>query len=254
MRAELLASLPDQLTIFMVLFARLGACFMVVPLFAEPGVPARIRLTIALTLTLGLYGILAPAVPTADLANRLPALTITELMTGLALGGIIRIMFLSISMAGAIVTVQTGLSSALVVDPAQGGQTTVLSRLMFLAAIVLCMSLGLHHVVIASLANSYELMPVGQLPMAEDFSTLAVKTLLQATTLALGLAAPLIAYGILFNLALGLSSRVAPMIQVFFIAQPLNILLGLTLFSLTLGTMLNMFGASMVAWFQGGWS
>lgn len=253
MRADLIASLPVQLTIFMVLFARLGASFMVVPILSEPSVPVRIRLAIALGCTLGLFGFLAAYVPPEDLANRLPALVIAELLTGLALGTVIRIMFLAISMAGAIVTVQTGLSSALVADPSQGGQTTVLSRLMFLAAIVLCMSLGIHHVLISALASSYELFPVGQLPMAQDFSMLAIKTLGQATTLALGLAAPLVVYGILFNLALGLAARVAPTLQVFFIAQPLNLLLGLALFAITLGTMLTVFGTRMTGWFQGSW-
>ena len=68
------------------------------------------------------------------------------------------------------------------------------------------------------------------------------------------LAAPLIVYGIVFNVALGLASRLAPAIQIFFIAQPLNLLLGVTLFATILGALLTAFAAAMAAWLQNGWS
>ena len=58
----------------------------------------------------------------------------------------------------------------------------------------------------------------------------------------------------LFNVALGLASRLAPAIQIFFIAQPLNLLLGITLFAAILGALLTAFAAAMAAWLQNGWS
>jgi len=58
----------------------------------------------------------------------------------------------------------------------------------------------------------------------------------------------------LFNLALGFSARLAPTIQVFFIAQPLNLLLGLALFAATVGAMLTIFGEQFAAWLQYGWT
>ena len=64
----------------------------------------------------------------------------------------------------------------------------------------------------------------------------------------------LIVYGILFNVALGISARVAPTIQIFFIAQPLNILLGLTLFAGTLGVALSGFSEAMAGFMRTGWA
>jgi flagellar biosynthetic protein FliR len=71
--------------------------------------------------------------------------------------------------------------------------------------------------------------------------------------LGISLAAPLIVYGIVFNVGLGLASRLAPAIQVFFVAQPLNLLLGLALFASTLGIMLTTFADTQAAWLAGGW-
>jgi flagellar biosynthetic protein FliR len=72
--------------------------------------------------------------------------------------------------------------------------------------------------------------------------------------LAVSLAAPLLVNGIVFNVALGFSARLAPTIQVFFIAQPLNLLLGLALFGTVAGLMLTAFSAQMSGWMQSGWS
>jgi flagellar biosynthetic protein FliR len=48
--------------------------------------------------------------------------------------------------------------------------------------------------------------------------------------------APLLIFGIVFNIALGIVNRVAPAIQVFFIGQPIQVLLGLMVFTITVGS------------------
>ena len=64
----------------------------------------------------------------------------------------------------------------------------------------------------------------------------------------MSLAAPLIVFGIVFNVALGLASRLTPAIQVFFIAQPLNLMLGIGLFAVLFGAIMTTFARSMAAW------
>lgn len=83
---------------------------------------------------------------------------------------------------------------------------------------------------------------------------LAVRVLGQATALGVSLAAPFLIYGAIFNLGLGLAARVAPAIQVFFITQPLNLMLGLSLLAIVLGTMLTGFATAMGDFMQNGWS
>ena len=94
---------------------------------------------------------------------------------------------------------------------------------------------------------------VGRAALLQDFAQLAIESVGRSMTLGISLAAPLIVYGIVFNVALGLSARIAPAIQVFFIAQPLNILLGLSLFAATVGTTLTVFATQMGDAMQGGW-
>lgn len=248
-------ALPVDVATFFILFARVGAVLMLLPAFSEDAVPRQIKLLIALAMCIGLYGLLSPAVaPAARNEGTVPLIIVTEMLVGIALGMIVRILFSAAAMAGAIVNMQIGLASALVSDPSMGGQSPLLARFIGLAALIVCMALGVHHLWIASIVNSYTLFPVGALPPSGDFADLAVQVMSRATSLAVSLAAPLIVYGALFNLGLGLLARMAPAIQVFFITQPLNILLGLALLAITVGAMLTSFAAAMQHFMQNGWS
>ena len=247
--------LPVYATAFLILFARVGAVLMLLPVFSEEAIPGRIRIMLALGTTAGLWGLLGARIaPIAQGSTALPGILIAEMLTGLAIGMMVKIMFLAAAMAGSIISLQVGLSSALVTDLAQGGQAAVLSKFVSVAAAVVCMALGVHHLWIIGLVNSYAAFPVGGLPPAAAFAQLAIATVGRSMTLAISLSAPLLIYGIVFNLALGLSARLAPAIQVFFITQPLNLLLGLGLFAMLIGTILTTFASAMVAWLQAGWA
>lgn len=245
--------LPAQLSAFLVVFARLGAVLMVLPVFSEDAVPGRIRLLIALAISFALFGLVGPKIPAVGSDIELGAIVLAEMLTGLALGTIVRIMFLATTIAGSIISLQTGLTSAVMPDAALGGQLPVLAKLVSVATAVMCLSLGIHHLWIVAMLNSYNVFPIGALPPAADFAQLAIRTISRAMELGISLAAPLIVYGIVFNVALGLAARLAPSIQVFFITQPLNILLGLALFAATLGAVLTGSATAMAQWMQSGW-
>jgi flagellar biosynthetic protein FliR len=63
----------------------------------------------------------------------------------------------------------------------------------------------------------------------------------KAFLLGFQIASPFIAVGLIFNLGLGLLSRLMPQMQVFFIAIPLQILIGLGILMLALPMMLGWF-------------
>ena len=246
-------ALPVETATFLILFARVGAVLMLLPVFSEEGVPGQIRLLIGLGMAIGLWGLLGPRIP-AGAAGVLPSTIITELLVGFAIGAIVRIMFFAAVMAGSLVSLQVGLSAAVIFDPSQGGQTPLLGKFVAVAAAVVCLSVGIHHLWIGAIIRSYDMFPVGGLPPADDFAQLAIRTITHSMALGLSLAAPLIVYGIVFNAALGLMARLAPAIQIFFIAQPLNIMLGIALFATVLGTMLATFSNEMASWLNTGWS
>ena len=249
-----MADLPFNAMAFLILFARVGSVLMLLPAFSDDGIPAQLRLMLGLSFTIGLYGFMSDRVaPAAARDSALAGTIIAEMLVGLSIGMIVRIMFSAAAMAGAFVSTQVGLSSALIADPSLG-QTPILAKFITVAATVACLAMGVHHLWIGAIVRSYDMFPVGVLPPIGDFARLAISATTQATGLALGMAAPLIVYGILFNVALGLAARMAPAIQVFFISQPLNLLLGMTLFTVTFGVALTGFARAMATFMQSGWT
>ena len=97
------------------------------------------------------------------------------------------------------------------------------------------------HLVIAALHDSYTLFAPGELMMSGDIAALMTRTVGAAFRVGVQLSAPFLAFGLLFNLGLGVLSRLIPQMQVFFIGLPLSILLGLLLLLLVIGTMMGTF-------------
>lgn len=248
----LLAPLTVQAPLFLLLFARIGAALMVLPLTGDEAVPGRIRILLALGVTAALFALAAPLLPPPDTLPKAPAafalLILPELVIGLALGTAVRMLFWAIGMAAALASVAIGLTSALTVDAATGGQVPLLARLATLAALIVCLASGLHHLWFAALLRSYAVFPVGGWSAVGALTPVAIGAAGEALRLALALAAPLLAFALLFNLILGLIARIAPALQIFFIAQPLGLALGLALFAVVTGPVLHGFAGEQARW------
>ncbi len=234
--------LPAEIFGFLLVFSRIGAMIMLFPALGETAVPANIRLTLALLLSLVIYALVRSSLPGMP-ANgvELSFLIGGEVVIGLFIGGSIRLLMSALHVGGTIIAFQSGLASAMAFDPAQSAQSALMASFMTLVGVVLIFATDLHHLMIAAMRDSYVLFPAGLVPEAGDFAALATRTVSNAFALGVQISAPFLVYGLLFNIGLGLLARLMPQIQVFFIAMPLNILLAFAIF-------LSIFSAAMF-WF-----
>jgi flagellar biosynthesis protein FliR len=226
-------------TLFALVFARMAAVVMLLPGVGEDNVPVRVRLGFAIVVTLAVLPGVAATLATRAAGPLVPGI-IVETAIGLGLGLLIRLVFFAIGMAGSIAATQIGLSGALFFDPSMGAQSTAVTRLVSLAAIVVLFALDIHHMPLRAAIASYHLH-AGTPVMLRDTMMAAIHSIGMAFLLAIQLSVPFLAYGVLFNIVLGLVNRLAPQIQLFFIAQPLNLLMGLALLGLATGPMLLVF-------------
>lgn len=231
-----------QFTAFFLVFARLGSMMMLMPALGDENVPARVRLVFSLLLALVVLPVVLISLPPMPVT--LPAtaaLLIGEILTGLMLGTAVRILFSAVQFAGTVIGFQSGLSGAMIFDPQQGGQTVIVSRFLSVLAVVLIFAADLHHLMLAGMVRSYALFRPGADIMMGDFAMLSVRMLSQSFALGLQMAAPFLVYGLVFNTGLGLMARLTPQIQVFFIAQPLGIILSLMLLLALIGMIMTLF-------------
>jgi flagellar biosynthetic protein FliR len=218
------------------IFARIGALLMLLPGFGEQMVPPRIRLSFALLFTLVIYPLLARGVPAIpESLGGVAGAVIKEVAIGLMFGAILRLFLSSLATAGEIISIQTTLSFAQTANPAQATPSTTVATFLGLMGVVLIMTTDLHHLFLAAMVRSYALFPIrGDLPVA-DAGAMAVRTVGGSFALGLQLSAPVVVFSLVVNVATGLVGRVMPQFQVFFVATPVFVLTGLSVFALSLG-------------------
>jgi flagellar biosynthetic protein FliR len=140
-----------------------------------------------------------------------------------------------------VIAQQLGLGFVTAVDPTQGQQGIIVGNFLTMLGVVLIFALDLHHLVIAALNDSYLLFKPGDVPLIGDVAALTTRTIAGAFKVGIQLSAPFLVFGLLFNLGLGVLSRLMPQMQVFFVGMPLSILLGLLIFLLVVGAMMGVF-------------
>jgi flagellar biosynthetic protein FliR len=122
-----------------------------------------------------------------------------------------------------------------------GGQQAALGNFLSLLGVTLILAADLHHLALDAIGRSYEVLPPNAVPGMGEAAMLAVKAIARGFTLAVQISSPFIAFGILFNLGLGVLSRLMPQLQVFFLAMPATILIGMLLLFVVVGVMMGVF-------------
>jgi flagellar biosynthetic protein FliR len=234
--------LPAYAAAFMLLFARIGTMVMLLPGLGEMSVPVRMRLVVALLLAAVLFP-LHRAAYVIDLRAPGPVLIALgqELLIGVVLGLTARLTISALQVAGSVIAQQLGLGFVTTVDPSQGQQGIILGNFLTMLGITLIFATDLHHMVIAALHDSYRLFRPGEVPVAGDIAMLVTRIIGGAFRVGIQLAAPFLVFGLVFNLALGILSRLMPQMQVFFVGMPLSIMIGFLILLLVVGAMMGGF-------------
>jgi len=239
---EFLAALPGWANAFLLVLARVSAAVMLLPPFGEAEVPAPVRAALAVALTLVMLPVVAPLLPPMPAAGLgVLMAVVAEVIAGLWLGWLARLLVLALPMAAQLVAGVIGLANVLQPDAQLGPQSSALARLFALAAPVAIMAAGLHALPLAALEGSYHVLPPGLRLPPGDAAQAVVVAVGGSFALALRLAAPFVLAAIVWNLALGLLSRLVPQLQIYFAAMPGQIAGGLLLLGL-------LASAVMTAW------
>jgi flagellar biosynthesis protein FliR len=234
--------LPALAAAFLLVFARIGTMLMLLPGLGEQNLSARIRLTMALILAAVVLP-LHRAAYHIDPAALGPAIVmlIEEILIGAVLGMTARLTISALDVAGSVIAQQLGLGFVTAIDPTQGEQEAIVGNFLTMLGLTLIFATNMHYLVIAALNDSYNVFAPGEVLGTGDVAALITRTVAGAFRVGIQLSAPFLAFGLLFNIGLGVLSRLMPQMQVFFVALPLSILIGLLFLLLGLGAMMGFF-------------
>jgi flagellar biosynthetic protein FliR len=213
---------------------------MLLPGIGERLVSTRFRLTIALVLAAVMLPLHRDAYK-IDLHQIGPALLMLaeELLIGAVLGMTARLTVAALEVTGSVVAQQLGLGFVTTVDPTQGQQGALIGNFLSLLGVTLVFVTNMHHLIIAALDDSYTLFAPGEVPLTGDMAALMTRMVAGAFSIGIQLSAPFLVFGLLFNLGLGLLSKLMPQMQVFFVGVPLSILIGFIILIFVLAAMMG---------------
>jgi flagellar biosynthesis protein FliR len=218
-------------------FLRVLALFGTLPIFAQRGVPARVRVALAFLIAFCAQATL-PAMPVIALDSGTAVIAVVQqVLIGASLGFAVRIVFAAVEFAGEMVGLQMGLNFAGFFNPMTGGDATATSRFFSTAVSWLFIVIGGHLMLIAAVVQSFQAFPVGPEPFA--FLRAVQPQVWGAEIFRLGLwiALPMTAMLLFVNLVMGIISRVAQQMNIFSIGFPITVSVGLIGMLLTLPMM-----------------
>ncbi|MDE1164292.1 MAG: flagellar biosynthetic protein FliR [Pseudomonas sp.] len=219
---------------------RVMAVLMTMPIFGTTLVPKRVRLYMALAITVVIVPGLPP-MPVVDALNLRALLLVGEqIIIGALLGFSLQLLFQAFVVAGQIIAVQMGMGFASMVDPTNGVSVAVVGQFFTMLVTLLFLGMNAHLVVFEVLTESFTTLPVGNALLVNHFWEL-VTHMGWVFGAAVLLVLPAITALLVVNVAFGVMTRAAPQLNIFSIGFPLTLVLGMVILWISMADILNQY-------------
>ncbi len=229
---------------------RVAGLVSVAPLLGTQPIPRRIRLMLALLVTLAVLPAArgsAPAVLPWSAAGVL--LTAQQLLIGAAMGFVLVLVFNAVALAGESIALSMGLGFAILNDPQNGVPVPALSQFLLVTASLLFLAMDGHLALIDLLARSFHYLPLDRPAFDAAQAWQLVQWSRYLFTGALAIALPAVVALLAVNVAMGVMTRAAPQLNVFSVGFPLTLLVGFAAVLLSLPALPTLLGHGLdAAW------
>lgn len=217
-----------QLQIFFLIFLRVAAILMSMPIINGSSIPFLFKFGLALSTSIVLFPLLdSKDFPVLTDLGSFAIGAAGEILLGVIIGSAVNLIFVGLQIAGQLTGYQMGMALAEVIDPADGEQIPLLAQFFQIFAFLIFLTVNAHHWFLRTLADSFHLVP----PLGFKLSGSLIEQLMSLAgnmfVIAIKVGAPVIATLLLAAIALGLMARTVPQMNVFFVAIPLQIVIGL---------------------------
>lgn len=173
-------------------------------------------------------------------------LVIKEVIIGLALGLVAYIIFQAVAIAGGFIDFQMGFAMSNIVDPQTGASTPLTGQFFNFLILLLLLATNGHHLILDGIFYSYQFLPIDQIFPAfgnENTVQFIMKLFAAVFTIAFQMSAPIVATLFLVTLALGITGKTMPQLNIFVVGFPIKIAVGFFVLIVTLGAIVEVMGS-----------
>lgn len=233
-----------QVQAFLYIVARVTSFIMVVPGFSHKSMPNTAKISLSLILSFLVYTSI-PEIPVQEEMILFMLAVIREIIIGLAMGYVAKLIFSAVEMAGQLIDFQVGYSMGAIYDPSSGATSSYYGRLFYWMSIMVFFMLNLHHTMLLSLMDSFKVAVPGQVGFREINLEVILYLFSNSFRIAFSIAAPMLVVLLVTDIVMGLINRSVPQINVFMLGMPLKSLLGMVIFLFLAGSIMNHAGRTL---------
>ncbi|NLY80672.1 MAG: flagellar type III secretion system protein FliR [Lysinibacillus sp.] len=228
-----------QYSVLLLIFVRVSAFFVTVPFFSYRTIPPQLKIVLALMLSwMMYYTIQAEAIP---IDGNYILLIIKEAMFGLIIGLAAAIVISTVQIAGGFIDFEMGFAMANIVDPLTGAQSPLLGHFFNILILYVLIAINGHHLILDGIYYSYQFLPIDDYPNFGDagMAEFAAKLIGTIFALAFQMSAPMVATLLLVTLAIGITGKTVPQLNIFVVGFPLKIIVGFLVLFISMGIMIQ---------------
>ncbi len=240
---ELIDQIATWMPFTILVFIRLAAMMTMMPVFGYATVSMRIRIVLAVMLTL----IIAPLVGadfhiqyTSRIA--LAADVMREMLIGFIIGYGARVLFEAFTMAGTFVGFQIGLAMMNVMDPSTQTNQSLIGNFWMLIITVFFIATNSDHFLVETFFGSFKIIPIAGAQIRPVVGQELIGTGSTLFNLALRFVAPMMILILMTDVAIAFMARVMPQLNIFFVSLPLKLVVGMYMLLVSLKIFQSMFG------------
>lgn len=223
----------EKLEYFMLIMARITAFLTAAPFFSMTGVPQRIRLGLAIFLTIILYNILPAQNINYSGVVGFAAIVVQESAAGLLIGFSAYICSLIVGFSGRLIDMEIGFAMAQEFDPTTKTQTSITGTLYTYLIMLILLISDMHIYLINAIVESFSLIPIGAEKIGDSLYDSFISFITEYFSIGFRIALPVFAAALIMNCVLGIMAKVAPQMHMFAVGIQLKVITGLLIMFVT---------------------
>lgn len=223
----------QSIIVFILVLSRLTGMLVTAPLFSTFPIPMRLKVGLAALSAFIMYPLVLQSAGTFPEPRDLISLSILifrETAVGLLIGFAASLIFSAVEMGGQILSIQMGLAIANALDPVTKQHVPVVGQFYLYIASIVFITLNGPQWLFSTVYDSYHSIPLG---MDFSFSGRITEQLLyfggQLFLIAFSIIIPIFAVLLIKTILMGVVSKIMPQMNIFMIAMPAQIYIGLVL-------------------------
>ncbi|MDR4509065.1 MAG: flagellar biosynthetic protein FliR [Candidatus Brocadiaceae bacterium] len=239
---DYLVNLINDAPFFLIVFFRVGGILFFAPVFDNAHIPVVVRVAIAFVTAFLIFPVMHKGIsPLPQSLIHYGIILVKEIAIGAVIGFAASLVFTIFTMAGNFISNQIGLDMAVVVDPSSvtGEQQTTISVFFNMIAVLLFLNFNGHHWFVKAIAESFKMIPLGTVGFSTATLTKMLIIFKSVFVAGFKISAPILVVLMMTLIALGFMAKTAQELQIFVLAFPIKIMIGMVLLIVTFSYILK---------------